>query len=339
MLKQWSMRELIGPSLLLTFLYSLGACAGHVESTPHTDSAATATAAMPSSAAAVAGPLDLGRDATSGETDPRHATRFYVWSGEVDGHIVTHELDTFGRQVAEHEGVVIATRSGTWKWEQEVESVPTTPCEYQDDEGHVFAGDVVEPGTATRGLLRHREADTVQVAVENPGVDLLGYADVQHSTEIMGSVGPYVFIKEWTYAFGCGAHGNTHASTHIWNVATGAPAPTPTDLGNLATPRALAIADLTDEDDEHFAPTEENLELTCLAPRFEKDGALVVGLQFTAPTCYACSRGDWDSYTKSTVVDAPAMPEMLAPFASAPAPVRAFLRARPDVAMRGWSAR
>jgi hypothetical protein len=333
------MRELIGPALLLTFLYSLGACAGHVEPTSHADGATSTTGSVPASIFAAPRSIDLDRDATPGASDPGRATRFFVWSGEVDGHVVTHELDVFGRQVAAHEGIVIATTDGTWKWGQEVESVPTTPCEYQDDEGHVFAGDVVEPGTAMRAWLRNREAGAVQNAVDNPGVDLLGYADVRHSTQIMASVGPYVFIKEWTYAFGCGAHGNTHASTQIWDVATGARAPTPTDIGNLATVRSLAIADLTDEDDEHFAPTEENLELTCLAPRFEKDGALVVGLQFTAPTCYACSRGDWDSYTKSTIVDAPAMPEMLARFASAPAPVRAFLRANSEIQMRGWSAR
>lgn len=330
------MRELISPALLLGFLYSLGACAGHVEPTSQTDPAARPAA--PSFVTAAPRAIDLDRDAAPGETDPRRATRFFVWSGEAASS-VTHEIDAFGRAVAEHEGVVIATSAGTFRWEVEIESVPTTPCEYYDDEGHVFAGEVVEPGTAERGLLRSREDGAVQVAVENPGVDLLGSADVRHSTQIMASVGPYVFVKEWKYVFDCGAHGNMHASTHIWNVATGARAPTPTDLGNLATPRALAIADLTDEDDEHFAPTEDNLELTDVTPRFEKDGALVVGLQFTAPTCYACSRGDWDSYTKSTVVDAPAMPEMLAPFASAPAPVRAFLRTHPDVEMKGWSAR
>ena len=111
------------------------------------------------------------------------------------------------------------------------------------------------------------------------------------------------------------------------------------DLGVLQTLRALAIADLVDEDDELFMPTEENIELTELVPRFGQDGALVVGQQFTAPTRHACTRGGWSSYTKSTVVDAPAMPAILAPFASAPAPVRAFLRAHPDVAMKGRSAR
>ena len=52
-------------------------------------------------------------------------------------------------------------------------------------------------------------------------------------------------------------------------------------------------------------PREDNLELTELVPRFAPDGTLALGLQFTAPTCYACTRGGWSSYTKSTIVDTP----------------------------------
>ena len=67
--------------------------------------------------------------------------------------------------------------------------------------------------------------------------------------------------------------------------------------------------------------------------------SLTVGLQFTAPTCYACTRGGWSSYTKSTVVDAVAIPALFAPFTSPPPAVRSFLRAHPDVEMKGFSAR
>jgi hypothetical protein len=330
------MRELIGPTLLLSFLYSLGACSGPVEQASHAAAASTEVPAFDAPAAPRT--IELDRDAMPGETDPRRAAQFFVWTREGEERTVTYELDGFGRKVAEHEGIVIATRAGTWQWQVEDRAVHTVPCEYTNDEGHVFAGEPVQPGTATRASLRHRSSGAEQTIVD-PGVDLTGNADVKHDVGVIASVGPYLFLEESTYVFSCGAHGNHGVTTTIWNAESGASTAPPMDLGVLQTPRSLAIADLVDEDDEIFMPTEENLELTELVPHFEKDGALVVGLQFTAPTCYACTRGGWSSYTKSTIVDAPAMPEMLSPFASAPAPIRSFLRANPDITMKGWSAR
>ncbi|MET0592182.1 MAG: hypothetical protein ABW133_05755 [Polyangiaceae bacterium] len=331
------MRELIGPTLLLSFLYSLGACSGPVEPTSH---AVAGSAQVPAvtAPAAPARTIALDRDLTPGETDPKRATQFFVWAREGEERTVTYELDSFGRKVAQHDGIVIATRAGTWQWQVESRAVHTIPCEYTDDEGHVFAGEPTEPGTATHASLLGRSSEAEQVIVD-PGVDLMGNAHVSHDVGVIGSVGPYLFLEETTYVDSCGAHGFSGVSTTIWNAETGTTVAPPMDLGELKTPRTLAIADLVDEDDEMFQPTEENVELTEILPRFGKDGALVVGLQFTAPTCYACTRGGWSSYTKSTLVDAPAIPEILSPFASAPAPVRAFLRANPDVAMNGWSAR
>ena len=167
------MRELIGPSLLLSFLYSLSACSGPVEPASH--AVATSAEAPTIAAATVAPPraIDSHRDAMPGETDPKRAAQFFVWTREGEERTVTYELDSFGRKVAEHDGIVIATRAGTWQWQVEDRAVHTVPCEYTDDEGHTFAGDPVEPGTATRASLRHRSGDAEQLIVE-PGVDLDG---------------------------------------------------------------------------------------------------------------------------------------------------------------------
>ena len=37
--------------------------------------------------------------------------------------------------------------------------------------------------------------------------------------------------------------------------------------------------------------------MTELVPSFGHEGALELGIQFTAPTCYACTRGGWGSYS------------------------------------------
>jgi hypothetical protein len=334
------MRTFLGPVLLVSLLsLALGGCSDSANPTPPY---AVASAADAGSAKAVSAPpvpsIDLDRDANRDEADPSHATDFFVWTREGEERTVTYHLDAEGRTVETLDGIVVATSAGTWQWQVEERSVPTVPCEHFDEEGHAFAGDPVEPGTATRASLRHVASGAEQLLVD-PGIDLMGNADVKHDVGVVASIGPYIFVEESTYLYTCGAHGNTGVSTMIWNAATGMTIATPTDLGSLEAPRGAAVEGLTDDDDDVFAPSEEDLELTEIVPRFAGDGSLELGLQFTAPTCYACSRGGWSSYTKSTVVDAVATPALLAPFASPPPAVRAFLRAHRDIKIKGWSAR
>ena len=321
-------------SIVALFSLPLGACSGPA------DPPTTHRAPTPSNLAAAppARAVDLDRDAPSAKKGPASAADFYLWTHEGEERTVTYHLDAAGRLMETLDGIVIATPAGTWQWQLEDWSVPTVPCEYNDEEGHVFAGEPVEPGTATRASLRHLASGAEQVVVD-PGVDLMGNADVKHDVGVIASIGPYVFVEESTYAYTCGAHGNTGVSTLIWDASSGMMVAMPTDLGSLEAPRGAAVEGLTDEDDDVFAPSEEDLELTEIVPRFTRDGSLEIGLQFTAPTCYACTRGGWSSYTKSTVVDAVATPKFLSPFASPPPAIRAFLGQHPEVVLKGWSAR
>jgi hypothetical protein len=332
------MRPFLRPVFLVSLLsFPLAGCSGSAESAAPTPPRAADPAAKAVSAPPVRS-IDLDRDGSLRETEPTQAKEFFVWAREGEERTVTYRLDAQGRAIEELEGIVIATSAGPWQWQAEDRSVPTAACEYQDDEGHVFGGDAVEPGTATRASLRHLASGAEQIIVD-PGVELIGNADIKHDLGVIASIGPYVFVEEATYAYACGAHGNTGVSMLIWNAATGMTVAMPTDLGQLDAARAAAIDALTDEEDDTFAPTDDMLELTEIVPRFSPDGALTLGLQYTAPTCYACTRGGWGSYTKSTVVDAPAVPALLAPFASPPPAVRSFLRAHPEVDVKGWSAR
>jgi hypothetical protein len=93
-----------------------------------------------------------------------------------------------------------------------------------------------------------------------------------------------------------------------------------------------------DEDVSAFAEDGElEVELTAILPSYDREGRLAVGMQFTAPSCYACSDGAWSSYSKSTTVAVPVLPEALRAWATAPAGVRAFARAHPELAVGGWS--
>jgi hypothetical protein len=329
------MHSPISPLWFLALLsLPLGACSGSPEPTA---SRAAAVAEL-RRAATPARTIDLDGDAALGETDPASATEFFVWTREDEERTLTYRIDASGRMIEALDGVIIATGTGNWRWRVDDRSVPTIACEHYDDEGHVFAGEPVEPGTATRASLEHLASGAEQIIVD-PGVDLMGNAEVQHDVGIIASIGPYIFAEESTYAYTCGAHGNTGVAMMIWNAATGTTVAMPTDLGPLDAARRIAIAELTESDDDAFAATEDNLELTEVLPRFAPDGGVLLGLQFTAPTCYACTRGGFSSYTKSTVVEGGTLPALLAPFARPPSAVRTFLRTHPDIEMKGWSAR
>ena len=316
----------------------VNACSGSPDTLP----SAAAPASMSARGSGAVSEPTIGLDVDGGlrAKDAAPTNEFFVWTREEEEDATTYRIDLTGRAVEKLDGIVVATAAGLWQWQTEDHAVATVPCEHEDEEGHLFVGEPVTPGTATRASLRLLASGAEQVLVE-PGIDLLGNADVRHDVGVVASLGPYVFVEEVTETYACGAHGNTGVAAMIWNAATGTAIAAPTDLGPLEALRAMAIRELTDEEDENdvFVATDDNLELTELVPRFATDGSLVLGLQWTAPACYACSRGGWSSYTKSTLVDGTVTPALFAPFAEAPPAVRAFLKAHPDIAMGGWSAR
>jgi hypothetical protein len=160
--------------------------------------------------------------------------------------------------------------------------------------------------------------------------------EVRHLVSLAGSIGPYLFFEESTYAYTCGAHGSTTVTSRIWNAATGRIEPMPADFGPLPNAITKAAQELT-EDDDPFPATDENLELTALVPHYGSHAGLRIGLQFSAPTCYACTRGGGSSYTKSTVVDAAGLPKLFSRYAAPPQAVRAWIAAHPDEHLGGFS--
>jgi hypothetical protein len=281
-------------------------------------------------------PRDLGLIGDAQEVDPMTATDFLVWTRDADGHAVTHRLDGAGHETETLDGIFVATGAGAWQWREEPRAVTTTPCERYDDEGGLLPSEPTAPGEATRATLVHVASGAEQVVVD-PDASMEGAADVEHGVELAASVGPYLFVRESTYAYTCGAHGNTGVSVKLWDAVEGTSISLPDDLGSLEGPRNKAIEALSDEDDDIFPANESTVTLTELVPTFGRDGALGLGLQFTAQTCYACTRGGWSSYTKSAVAPAEAMPSLLVPFARPPEAVRAFAASHPDLQLGGWS--
>ena len=68
-----------------------------------------------------------------------------------------------------------------------------------------------------------------------------------------------------------------------------------------------------------------------------RDGRLVIGRKFTAFACYACSDGDWSSYSRSVVLPSPRLPRSLAPFARLPEGLTRFRKENPTWPVGGFS--
>jgi hypothetical protein len=282
-------------------------------------------------------PRDLGDiDADPVRAPPRQANEFLVWTREDDGCAETHRLDASGRELETIDGILVATATGTWRWREEDRRVATSACERYDDEGALLTAPEPEPGSATRVTLQNVATGAEQVLVEPPQ-DADGAEDFRHRVELVASLGPWLFVRESTYVYACGAHGTTGAETTIWDASNASMVARPDDVGSLEKPRAVAMQRLT-EDGDGFPPTDSTTTLTELVPTFAHDGSLRVGLQFTSPTCYACGRGNAGSYTKSEIVDAERVPEVFAAYADTPRAVRAFAAANPALEVKGWSA-
>jgi len=258
-----------------------------------------------------------------------------VWTRGAGGQKTTHRLDDHGTELDSVSGALIATEDGVWEWREERREVPTQACDASEKEGRSSSRQPPARGHATVSKLVLLGSKVEQRIVE-PGQEEGGVRKFDHRVELVGSVGPFLFVKESTYVDGCGAHGITEASSTVWDAAQRAAIDWAAEIGSVEAPREAAMTAFLDADDDPFPPGDD-LELTELVPRFGLDARLRLGLQMTAATCYACSRGGWGSYTKSVVVDAPRVPARFAPYVAAPGAVRAFADVHPDLRLGGWS--
>lgn len=234
-----------------------------------------------------------------------------------------------------------------WAWREEAEEVETTPCQNDDETGAEASAAVPPPaGSGMHATLARIDAARTDVPGLPDVVEVVpvatgdGAQELEQHVELVATVGPYLFVRESTYAYTCGAHGNVGFSFTVWdaerhaNVGVGL-----ADGAVESEERALASKALAADDDvSAFAENGElEVELTEIVPTYGQEAQLSLAMQFTAPSCYACSDGAWSSYSKSTKRLAPIIPDALRAWAVAPDGVRAFARAHPELAVGGWS--
>jgi hypothetical protein len=224
--------------------------------------------------------------------------------------------------------VLIAAGNEVWRWGTKAESVATIACPelaQPPGEGAVVRGFVERVGSNER----------IEVIAPNAAPDV---NEVSQSLALVGSVGPYLLVKESTYLYSCGAHGSTGVSLTTWDLSARAQGDLLDPAERLAldaNERTVAQAKLPTFD----APlTLEDVSFQGTLVAYGAHGGLRVEQAFTTFACYACGDGEWSSYTASILVPAARIPARVRPFQHAPDIVVAWLAAQgASVKLGGWS--
>jgi hypothetical protein len=268
-----------------------------------------------------------------------------VWNADGEG-ASTVWIDATGAEVARERSVHLFAGVHLWRFAEH--EVPTTgidcACQEREDPSYATVPESCRTTLPTEvlvadDLLSGQHVDLV-TAPTSANALLEGDASPGVSVELLGSVGPYLFFETAGYAYGCGAaHGNEWKTFEVVDASGVRPMSveplTPSEVAAVTTtPTAVILShDLVASGDVFDA----GIALTELRPRWREDGQLVTEAQLTWETCYACSDGLWDAYTRSSRVPTP-VPGRLRAHATAPAPVIAWWQAHPPGTTSGWSA-
>ena len=254
----------------------------------------------------------------------------YVWTTSAnDAAPVTHVLSDAGDVLEDLPGIHVAAAGTLWTWEESSVPVETAPCE---DDPERPAGE----GRATRVRLVPADGSRAPLAIATPA-DGGDTNEIDHSVRPLGSVGPYLFVEESTYAYTCGAHGNTGVSFAVWNIEEAATVDLVADLPNRDDVAAAGKKVIDDEPDTtDFSEDGETASITEVLPHIGAEPRLQAMALVTVPSCYACTQGGWGSYTMSTLVDSP-LPARLEPMGTIPHAVSTFAAKHPELSIGGYS--
>jgi hypothetical protein len=276
-------------------------------------------------------------------TDPDPVDSWLVWSA-TDGVARTEWLAADGTVRGQRDGVVIARQSLLYTAETSSIAVATTPCEAQ--EAAAAAGDAPAEATASGSATRialaplvPRTGASIDVAVPDvpaPGPDVSVDAEHQHGALITAGLGPYLFVTESVYVYSCGAHGNSHVGAGVVDIESGQRIDlmAGVDLTAARDTARRQLAESAAADGLEGDPGTSTVELGASVPTWT-DGRLAMRHLFWTDACYACSDGEWSSYTRATRVDDPALPPALA-LVGVPPAVAARLSALPEPRGVSW---
>jgi hypothetical protein len=236
------------------------------------------------------------------------------------------------RARGQREGIVAATEQGVWRWVSEPVHVVTKACEA----GPGMGGPAGKGEAERASLVRLAGGQRIPVVAPDATTDV---SELTSSVTVVGTVGPYWFVREATFIYACGAHGSTGMSAAVIDARGGARVEVLSAEEKAQVDRVErrdALEKVRADKEAGFGEIDaKDLQLAAFLPGW-KDGALAMRVQFAAPACYACTDGEWSSYTRSTFVPLRAQPRSLTPYARMPAEIAAHAR-EAKITVRGWS--
>jgi hypothetical protein len=241
----------------------------------------------------------------------------------------TYELADDGVVLSVAAGIRIWAAGTLWSSEAAVEALPTSPCTGGPDQAP-------QEGRGVRMRLVPADPARKPLEIVTPAADDQAN-DIQQSARVLASIGPYVFVEDSTYAYTCGAHGNTGVAFTVWDVNEGRPIDLLSDLPDREHLLAEGKRTIDGRPEAFdFSRPEDPPTLTEVLPRFGRHARLETSALVTVPSCYACTDGGWSSYTVSTEV--PTLPPWrLRELGSPPPAVARFVDAHPELTVGGYS--
>ncbi len=170
--------------------------------------------------------------------------------------------------------------------------------------------------------------DRVPIEVGAPN-DVAQYCAFERSCDAGATVGVFYFTSCCVFADSGGAHGSGECQAHMIDLRTGTPLTEPPfQVGDrelrLGQQRIGEHVRAEGGDEESVAAYAlDTARATELMPTYNALGQLGFEARVTVDTCYACSFGDWTSYTASVVVPVQGTPRAMAEWATIP---RALVR-------------
>jgi hypothetical protein len=249
--------------------------------------------------------------------------------GDADASPVTYVLADDGTVLSQSAGIHVWAAGTEWSSEATEETVPTTPCTGGPDLA-------AQGGRGVRVRLVAVDGSQPPLELVAPSTDDQAN-EVDQSARLLASLGPYLFVEESTYAYTCGAHGNTGVSFAVWNVDERRKVDLLSDLPDrqallAAGKRAIdARPDAVD-----FSRPQDPPTLTEILPRIGAHGHVEASALVSVPSCYACTDGGWSSYTVSTEVTTQ-LPWRLKALGQPPRAVGLFGDAHPGLTIGGYS--
>jgi hypothetical protein len=242
-------------------------------------------------------------------------------------------------------GLFLAGGSRVWQWRELERETLEADCgclERARAEGGGAQATCNRRGSA-------REAVLVDVETERQSplfsIPQSGDRDLPHelarTPRPLISVGRYLFAKERTYTYACGAaHGYGSAELSVFDLVSGERV----EILSGAERRRAQRREGARAFEKHErlggsrAASLRDLRLTQVVPEYAPDARLAVSYQFTKEDCYACSDNHWASYTRSVQVVGRRLPRKLVRFARLPRAIRAKVAGlEPTVAAWGWT--